>query len=166
MCLKSHSVFYLQDPNTHAVSFCGATSHKYPDPRGMGYPFDKTWARRVDSTDSVREIIEKLPHTKLYDFTIYRNTCLYEGHKPDPHPPIGITWNNTIKHFFTPMDIDHMKNIVDLSSYEDVKLHAKEIYDATVNGSMPPFNTEEHWSKDKCDKFYSWMNQVSPCPEN
>ena len=46
----------------------------------MGYPFDKTWARRVDSTDSVRQIIEKLPHTKLLDFTIYRNTRLYEGH--------------------------------------------------------------------------------------
>lgn len=131
----------------------------------MGYPFDKTWARRVDSTDSVRQIIEKLLHTKLYDFTIYRNTCLYEGHKPDPIPPSGITWNNTIKHFFSNMDIDHMKFKFDLSSYEDVKSHAKEIYEATVKGRMPPFKDEKHWNKDKCDKFYSWMSQVPPCPE-
>lgn len=131
----------------------------------MGYPFDKTWARRINSTDSVRQIVEKLPHTKLHDFTIYRHTALYEGYKPDPHPPSGITWNNTIKHFFTPMDIDHMKQHFDLSNYEDVKAHAKEIYEDTVRGRMPPYHTEKHWSRDKCEKFYNWMNQVPPCPE-
>lgn len=146
---------------TQSLSFCGAQDDKYPDPRGMGYPFDKTWARRLDSTTSVRDIIEKvLPHTKLYDFKIYRYTNLYQGSTSDNGDPDNITWENTIKNFFTQRDYECMKWKFDLRKHDSVALHAGEIYDAVEKGVMP--KGEAHWSREKVDTFKKWKEAGCP----
>ena len=49
----------------------------------MGYPFDKTWDDRVNSTASVESIVERQPHTKLGRVTIYRYNKPYEEGKEE-----------------------------------------------------------------------------------
>lgn len=64
----------------------------------MGYPFDMTWER--SATASVREIVHDLPHTKLYDFVIYRYTKLYQGSSSSTPPT-----DKTLEYdFFTALD--------------------------------------------------------------
>lgn len=135
----------------------------------MGYPFDKTWNSRVDSTASVTKIIENLPHTKLCDFTIYRKTKLYEGDDtptPPPGPPSKITWESTIKKFFTERDIKCMKPLgVDLSSHAAVKFRAEDILGMVRSGKMPKpegSNPERPWSKEKVETFGKWS--AAGCP--
>ena len=159
-----HEVFFIfQDPTTDAISFCGAKSDKYPDPRGMGYPFDKTWAQRTESPDSVQEIVEKQPHMMLHEFKVYRTTKLYEGQQTPPGPPHGsIKWP-TIQGFFTERDKRCMKvngPRFNLGRYEDVRDYSKLIYNATVTGRMP--KNEDRWSSDKCAKFQTWMRDGCP----
>ena len=131
----------------------------------MGYPFDKTWARRVNSTDPVPKIIDGLPHVKLYDFKIYRYTKLYQGDHSKPPPKTDITWENTIKGFFTPRDVDCMKKNgnFDLSDKKSVEVHAGEIYNMLSTGKMPPESSgEKTWSKEKLAQFEAWMNSDFP----
>ncbi len=61
---------FIQDKLTGSLSFCGVADDDYPDPRGMGYPFNKKWKRSADST--VESIVAGLHHMKLSRFTIYR----------------------------------------------------------------------------------------------
>ena len=142
----------------------------------MGYPFDKTWKQRQESTHSVEEIIENLPHTAFYKFKIYRNTYNYRGKKVSPTTK-KITWENTIKYFFTERDKECMKSEYgyDFNNHDDVALHAAAIYDATskkrMPKQMPPYTQEnpdpKHpmWTQDQCDKFYQWMHESpDPCP--
>lgn len=153
----------VPDKITQAVSFCGAKDHKYPDPRGMGYPFNKTWDRRMNSTAPVREIIKDLPHIMITDFVIYRSTKLYQGSTDDPHPdpPSHITWEKTIKGFFTEKDIKCMsKYKIYLNDKKSVVAKAPVIYSAVQSGNMP--QGETRWSKEKVATFKMWMD--SGCP--
>lgn len=68
-----HTLF-LQDDQTHSLSFCGVANDDYPDPRGMGYPFNKKWRSRINSDSSVESIVTGLPHIKISRFSIYRYT--------------------------------------------------------------------------------------------
>lgn len=61
----------MQD-DTQSLSFCGAKDNTYPDPRGMGYPFDKLWEERANSDLGIEEVVENKRHIKLSEFTIYR----------------------------------------------------------------------------------------------
>ena len=144
---------------TQSLSFCGAQDEKYPDPRGMGYPFNKTWKTREDTTASVRSIIDGLPHTKLYDFTIYRYTKFFQGSTPPPEPD-KITWDNTIKDFFTGADVKCMKSTFDLRSQADVKVNAGRILDAVESGRMPLGKTR--WNDEKVHTFKIWMEAGCP----
>jgi len=73
----------------------------------------------------------------------------------------GPTWENPIKSFFRPFDIDTMKdNGIDLSSYQDVKKHAKPIYERTAAGEMP---CDEPWPADRVATFQQWKD--AGCPE-
>jgi hypothetical protein len=47
----------------------------------MGYPFDKTWDDRVNSTASVESIVKHQPHIKLGHITIYRYMRPYDHSK-------------------------------------------------------------------------------------
>ncbi len=127
----------------------------------MGYPFDKTWEERVKYPLSVPEIVEKLPHTILGEFTIYRTTKLYESASAPPVPG-DVTWDNTIKAFFTEKDKKCMKFKFDLGNHGEVALHAQEIYDATSSGRMP--QGEAAWTAEMVDKFHTWMNEDPRCP--
>ena len=150
----------MQDKVTQAVSFCGAKDNKYPDPRGMGYPFNKTWDRRMNSTAPVREIIKDLPHTMITDFVIYRSTKLYQGSTDSHHVDPSITWEKTIKDFFTEKDVNCMSWKFNLADKESVANNAPLIYAAVKDGKMPM--GENPWSKEKVATFKTWMD--SDCP--
>ena len=54
-------------------------------------------------------------------------------------------------------DVDSMKDYgLDLSSYDEVKAKAKEIYAALEEGSMP---CDEQWPADRLALFKRWMDE-------
>jgi hypothetical protein len=54
-------------------------------------------------------------------------------------------------------DVDSMKEYgLDLSSYEEVKAQAKEIYARIADGSMP---CDEPWPEERLAFFKRWMNE-------
>jgi hypothetical protein len=54
-------------------------------------------------------------------------------------------------------DVESMKEYgLDLSSYDQVKARAKEIYGTLEDGSMP---CDEPWPKDKVALFKRWMDE-------
>ncbi len=54
-------------------------------------------------------------------------------------------------------DIDSMKGFgLDLSSYEEVKDRASEIYERLKDGSMP---CDEPWSEERLALFKTWMDE-------
>ncbi len=54
-------------------------------------------------------------------------------------------------------DVEVMKNFgLDLSSYEDVKAQAENIYSRLDDGSMP---CDEPWPKEQIARFKQWMNE-------
>ena len=133
----------------------------------MGYPFDKTWVSRANSTASVEDIVKDMPHIKLYSFTIKRYTKLYEGNLEHP-PPSNITWENKIKNFFTDEDTDcmkkitqstHPKHVMDLQNKESVKYWASDIYYETFLTDMPTDDNEKAiWKKEgRVADFKDWM---------
>ena len=57
---------------------------------------------------------------------------------------------------FRNRDINHMKpQGLDLSSYDDVRDRADDIYDQVSNGFMPP---DQPWSQDLIQLFRDWMD--------
>ena len=126
----------------------------------MGYPFDKSWERRRNSTTPVREIVKDLPHILISDFTIYRSTKLYQGY--EHHPSHKITWDNTIKDFFTVRVIRCMKvnGDFDLGNRQSVKANVGQIYAAVKSRTMP--KGDAAWSVTRVATFKEWMD--SGCP--
>ena len=54
-------------------------------------------------------------------------------------------------------DVDVMKNFgLDLSSYDDVKARAEDIYERLADGSMP---CDEAWPKEQIARFKQWMEE-------
>ena len=54
-------------------------------------------------------------------------------------------------------DVDSMKDYgLDLSSFEDVKAHAKVIYERLLDESMP---CDEPWPKEQIAMFKQWMDE-------
>lgn len=128
----------------------------------MGYPFNKTWSSRVNTTAAVPEIVAKLPQAKLCEFKIYRFTKLYQGDVSPSPTPSNITWENKIKDFFTARDIRCMKKAanINLGNKDSVILHAPAIYNQVEAGTMPL--NEEKWSKQKVADFKAWMDAGTP----
>ena len=75
-----------------------------------------------------------------------------------------MSYAKDIRPMFTDVDVAHMKREgVDLSSYEDVKTNANDIYAQVSSGRMPPRSSgESPWSQVWCNKFKSWQNQGCP----
>ena len=123
----------------------------------MGYPFDKTWKSRRNSTASVREIIKYLPHAMITDFTIYRGTKQYEGctYTNTGISMQKITWEDNIKGLFTKQDIGCMSWKFDLGRKESVQSNAGEIYEVVKDGTMPL--GEAKWNSTQVDMFKKWM---------
>jgi hypothetical protein len=56
-------------------------------------------------------------------------------------------------------DVEVMKNFgLDLSSYEEVKAQAENIYARIEDGSMP---CDEPWPKEQLARFKQWMQEGS-----
>ena len=166
---------------TPALSYCGAMQNdrKYPDPRGMGYPFNREWIQHIsEGTETIKSIISNntlYPFMATTQFKIFRTTKMFlDTGNVAPPDPSAITWYNTIKDFFLPSDASCMQREYgyDLSNADDVTLHSAAIYDATVHQrmplQMPPFTQDKPdpahplWTSDMCDKFHTWM--LSGCP--
>lgn len=71
-----------------------------------------------------------------------------------------VSFENDIKPLFTDTDRNHMSFLFDLSSYDDVKNNADDIFDAVSKGRMPPLPPRDNgpWSQDKIDKFKAWID--------
>lgn len=83
-----------QDDQTHSLSFCGIEDADYPDPRGMGYPFNKKWQNKIDSNASVESIVAGLPHIKLSRFRIYRYTKWQVDAEETKEGDLLVAFNN------------------------------------------------------------------------
>lgn len=61
-----------------------------------------------------------------------------------------------VRNLFRDYDIQSMKDYgIDLSQYEDVKAHAKDIYARLVDGDMP---CDSAWDAEKLGIFKEWMD--------
>jgi hypothetical protein len=74
-----------------------------------------------------------------------------------------VSYDKDIKPLFRGIDVNHMAaQGLDLSSYDDVKSNAQEIYNrlTTTNQQrlMPPASSGGPWSADKIAKFKQWMD--------
>src|SRR6266508_5992595 len=77
------------------------------------------------------------------------------------------TYLEHIRHFFEPIDIEHMGALgVDLSTYEGLKNRATSVYFRTKppNASMPP-QTERQWSVERSETFDNWIQSGFPLGE-
>lgn len=166
---------------TPSLSYCGAMQNerKYPDPRGMGYPFNREWLQEI-SDGTKQSISTIISNRTLYPFMVSSTFRIFRTTKPFldvtvPVPPGSpITWYNTIKDFFLASDVSCMQREYgyDMSNVDDVALHSAAIYDATVHQrmplQMPPFDQDhpdpKHplWSVDMCEKFHIWL--LNGCP--
>jgi hypothetical protein len=166
---------------TPAMSYCGAmqTDRKYPDPRGMGYPFNQEWIQHIDKGGAAKlsAIIvdnKTYPFMATSDFRIYRTTKPFLDAKPPPHPVQDVTWFDPIKGYFQAGDVLCMRNEYgyDLSDYNDVMLHGAAIYDAVLHKRMPlqmtPYTQENpdpkhpRWTSEMCRNFKAWMDGGYP----
>ena len=64
-------------------------------------------------------------------------------------------FDHDIRPLFREKDIDSMSSIFDLSSYEDVRTHAQEIYERLDDGSMP---CDGAWPSENVARFREWMD--------
>lgn len=69
----------------------------------------------------------------------------------------ALSFARDIRPFFRQMDIDEMQNFgdFDLSKYEDVRDHARDIYERLSDGTMP---CDEPWSDEQIRRFKEWMD--------
>ncbi|KAF7184228.1 hypothetical protein CNMCM7691_004853 [Aspergillus felis] len=173
-----------QKTRSPSLSYCGALQEdrKYPDPRGMGYPFNRMWTQQVEdktgkvSISSIASNNRAYPFITTSTFKLFRTTQLFQKNVLNPViPQSSVTWFNTIKDYFLPSDRSCMLQEYgyDLSSYDDVSLHSAAIYDATVHKRMPlqmPPWTQENpdpnhplWTAEKCNNFNAW--RLNGCPK-
>ncbi|KAJ5597685.1 hypothetical protein N7537_007769 [Penicillium hordei] len=177
-------------------SFCGAAKKggskdddpdadkntTYPDPRGMGYPFNRAWydLERTDQDTSLLSIDKIIrdnnnyPYLAVQDFNIYRQTQYSHPASKDIGPN-NVTWFGTIQGFFKDQDKACMQSEYgyNLQQYEDVAYHHHNIYYATVTGRMPlqmyphtqhnPDPDHPLWTKKMCEKFKRWT--LHGCPK-
>ena len=70
---------------------------------------------------------------------------------------MALSFANDIRRLFRNTDVETMKDFgLDLSSYEQVKEKAPEIYAAVEDGRMP---CDEPWPKNDVALFKSWMDE-------
>ncbi|KAF9893896.1 hypothetical protein FE257_010066 [Aspergillus nanangensis] len=154
-----------------------------PDPRGMGYPFNRAWTQLADDTTgraSIRNFLsdhdssddDDYPFITTSNFHIFRTTRF---HNISPVPPTSVTWFNTIRGYFKDEDRVCMRSEYgyDLGNYTHVRLHGGAILDATASKRMPlqmaPYSQDnpdpEHplWTAEMCENFRVWM--LNGCPE-
>jgi hypothetical protein len=65
-----------------------------------------------------------------------------------------------IRPLFTQLDRDHMKQVLDLWSYDDARAWGERIYKAVSSGAMPPRGSEAEapWPPEKVALFKAWID--------
>jgi hypothetical protein len=76
---------------------------------------------------------------------------------------MAVTWTNTIKGQFRPIDIEHMKQVtggdLDLGDYTSTKNNGDDVYDMVKSKRMPP---RSPWSDTYVQNFKEWMDAGYP----
>jgi hypothetical protein len=69
------------------------------------------------------------------------------------------SFERDIRPLFRPGDVDAMSFAFDLSSYEDVRAFAEEIYGRLAEGSMP---CDAGWPAERVELFRRWIDAGAP----
>jgi hypothetical protein len=73
--------------------------------------------------------------------------------------PDAVTFAQDIRPLFRDRDVRSMSFAFDLSSYEDVRTSAEEIYTRLADGSMP---CDGSWPAEDVERFRTWIDNGSP----
>jgi hypothetical protein len=72
---------------------------------------------------------------------------------------VEVTFAETIRPLFRDGDVTSMSFAFDLSSYEDVRANAEQIYERLADGTMP---CDRPWPSDDVERFRTWIANGSP----
>jgi hypothetical protein len=70
-----------------------------------------------------------------------------------------VTYGREIRPLFRDGDVRSMSFAFDLSSYEEVRANAEEIYERLADGSMP---CDGSWPAEDVQRFRAWIDSGSP----
>jgi hypothetical protein len=70
-----------------------------------------------------------------------------------------VTFAQDIRPLFRDRDVRSMSFAFDLSSYENVRTNAEEIYARLADGSMP---CDGSWPSENVERFRTWIDSGSP----
>ena len=70
-----------------------------------------------------------------------------------------VTYAQDIRPLFRDGDVRAMSFAFDLSSYEDVRANAEEIYRRLADGTMP---CDGGWPAERVERFRTWIDNGSP----
>jgi hypothetical protein len=73
--------------------------------------------------------------------------------------PDEVIFAQDIRPLFRDRDVRSMSFAFDLSSYEDVRRNAEEIYERLADGSMP---CDGSWPSEDVERFRTWIDNGSP----
>jgi hypothetical protein len=71
----------------------------------------------------------------------------------------AVTYARDIRPLFRERDVNSMSFAFDLSSYDDVRANAEEIYGRLADGSMP---CDQRWPTEDVERFRTWIDNGSP----
>jgi hypothetical protein len=66
-----------------------------------------------------------------------------------------LSFARDIRPLFRDRDIQSMRSLFDLASYEDVRTHAEAIYATLAAGQMP---CDGAWADEDAQRFRSWLD--------
>jgi hypothetical protein len=69
------------------------------------------------------------------------------------------SFQRDIRPLFREEDIDMMEFAFDLSSYDDVRANAEDIYERVADGTMP---CDAAWPAGRVDLFRRWIDAGTP----
>lgn len=69
------------------------------------------------------------------------------------------SFERDIRPLFRPEDVEEMSFAFDLSTYDEVRDHAEEIYTRLAEGTMP---CDGPWPGDDIDRFRRWIDAEMP----
>ncbi|MBD0289728.1 MAG: hypothetical protein ICV74_00625 [Thermoleophilia bacterium] len=73
--------------------------------------------------------------------------------------PGAPSFRRDVRLLFRDDDVEAMEYVFDLSSYEDVRANAEEIYERVAEGSMP---CDEEWPEERVQLFRRWIDAGMP----
>ena len=73
--------------------------------------------------------------------------------------PEAPGFERDIRPLFRPEDVDAMSFAFDLSSYEDVRSAAEDIYGRLADGTMP---CDSRWPAEHVELFRRWIDAGAP----